>query len=94
MENAPDLKQAERAETAPLSAKQPMPATRRDAVLSALRAGDRITIIDAINRGWGWSIAGDIFALRKRGHPIVTTEIQHGKAKIASYWMEGARHAE
>lgn len=94
MRNAPDLKQAESAQTTSLSTKQPRSATRRAAVLSALLAGDRLTVIDAINRGWGWSIASDICVLRKRGYPIVTTEIQHGKAKIALYWLGGVRHDE
>lgn len=90
MKNAPDLfDQAESAlEQAQLSPSMPRPATRRAAVLEALRRGERLTQVDGLRRGWGWRLAADVEALRhEHGWPIVTDLIDQGEGRnpIARY---------
>lgn len=67
----------------------PKPATRRAAILEALRKGERMTHIDALNRGWGWRLAADIFALRVlHGWRIESAMIQQQSGnEIAVYWL-------
>ncbi len=70
------------------TAKMPDPATRRAAVLEALRSGERLTHADALAKGWGWRLAADVFALRTRyGWPIHADLIDQGKGRnpIARY---------
>ncbi len=92
MKNAPDLlEQAESAhEQAQFSPSMPKPATRRAAILEALRRGERLTHADALARGWGWRLAADVFALKEEhGWPIQATMIQQGEGHkpIARYHL-------
>lgn len=67
----------------------PDPSSRRAAILAALRRGERLNHADAIQRGWGWRLAADIFAL-KDGHgwkvESVLIHRDRGNA-IAEYWL-------
>jgi hypothetical protein len=66
----------------------PRPRTRQAQVLAALLRGERPTHAIAVHRGWGWRLAADVFALRKKGWQIVTEEIQQAKGNpIARYWL-------
>lgn len=67
----------------------PMPATRRAAILEALRRGERLTHADALARGWGWRLAADVFKLREYGWPIHADMIDQGRGHnpIARYRM-------
>ena len=67
----------------------PKPESRRAAVLEALRRGERLTHIDALQRGWGWRLAADVFALsHDHGWPIKAAMVsQSGGNEIALYWM-------
>jgi hypothetical protein len=69
-----------------MNASMPRPETRRAAVLEALRRGERLTHIDALNRRWGWRLAADVHALRVKGWPIVTDQLMQAKGNpIARY---------
>lgn len=75
----------------------PKPATRRAAVLEALRRGERLTTADALRRGWGWRLAADVFKLREFGWDVQSVLIDQGQGRnpIARYWLpaEKARAA-
>ena len=65
----------------------PDPASRRAAILAALRHGDRLTHVDALARGWGWRLAADVFALaNEHGWPIASRLIANPDGNpIAEY---------
>jgi hypothetical protein len=69
-------------------ATMPRPATRRAAILAALRQGERLTQADGLRRGWGWRLAADIFSLREYGWPIVSDLVRQGHGQpIARYHL-------
>lgn len=75
----------------------PEPASRRAAILEALRRGERLTHADALARGWGWRLAADVFALAHvHGWPIVAVMIPNpGGNPIAEYHLPAdARQTE
>lgn len=68
----------------------PHHATRRAAILEALRRGERLTQGDTLQRGQGWRLAADIFALKhNHGWPIESLMIGQGEGRnpIALYWL-------
>lgn len=75
----------------------PDPASRRAAVLEALRRGERLTQARALLRGWGWRLAADVHALaHEHGWPITSHLIPNPDGNpVAEYWLPTeARHLE
>lgn len=68
---------------------KPRAGTHRADILAALRRGEKMTQIDAINRGYGWRLAAHIHALKEdHGQSIEKTNIYRQKGNpIAQYWM-------
>lgn len=68
---------------------KPRAGTHRADILAALRRGEKLTQIDAINRGYGWRLSAHIYALRwDHGWGIETTDVYRGKGgPIAEYHL-------
>lgn len=71
----------------------PHPNTKRGQIFAALRAGQRLTSLDAWLRFSSSRLAADINALRRAGHPIqsetVTVTGRDGReSRVAQYWLE------
>jgi hypothetical protein len=68
---------------------KPKPGTRMAGILEALKRGEKLTQIDALNRGYGWRLAAHIFALKEyHGWSIEKTDIYRQKGNpIAQYSM-------
>lgn len=56
-------------------------------VLSALERGQKLTQLEALNRGMGLRLSAQIHALRKAGHDIRSELVQKGDARVAKYWL-------
>lgn len=61
--------------------------TQREKVLKALERGQRLTPLEALNRGMGLRLGSHIHALRKAGHDIRSELVQKGDARVAKYWL-------
>lgn len=64
--------------------------TQADAILQALRAGDRLTPLDALRRFGCFRLAARIHDLKGRGHNITTHIVRRGDAEVAEYSMAPA----
>ena len=57
-------------------------------ILAALKHGDRLTPLDALNRFGCMRLAASISDLKGKGHTIYTRTIKDGQKSYAEYWME------
>ncbi len=64
--------------------------TQREKVLRALERGQKLTQLEALNRGMGLRLSAHIYALRKAGHDIRAELVQRGEARVAKYWLHKA----
>ena len=60
-------------------------------ILAALKHGDRLTPLDALNRFGCMRLAARISDLKGKGHTIYTRTIKDGKKSYAEYWMDVER---
>jgi len=56
-------------------------------ILTALKGGERLTPLDALNRFGCMRLASRISALKQEGNTIYTRTIKDGKKSYAEYWM-------
>jgi len=56
-------------------------------VLKALERGHRLTPLDALKRGMGMRLGGQIYKLRERGMDIRTTMVWRDGARVAQYHL-------
>jgi hypothetical protein len=61
--------------------------TQREKVLKALQRGQKLTPLEALNRGMGMRLGGHIYALRKAGHDIRSELVKKGDARVSKYWL-------
>ena len=61
--------------------------TQTDAILSALRAGERLTALEILRRGWGMRAAGRVNDIRNMGYDVRTDMVRRGDAMVAEYWL-------
>ena len=64
--------------------------TQAKQILSALEAGEPVTALDALIRFGCFRLGARILELRKRGYPIETTIVPHGRKHHASYTLIAA----
>ena len=57
-------------------------------ILAALKHGDRITPIDALNRFGCMRLASRISDLKREGHTILDKTIRNGKTHYSEYYMD------
>ena len=57
------------------------------AILTDLKAGQKVTQMDALLRHGCFRLASRICDLRKAGHKIATTTIDVGKKRVAEYTL-------
>ena len=61
--------------------------TATNQILDALKRGERITGLDALNVWGAYRLAGIIYNLRRAGYPIATEMKQNGRTKYAQYYL-------
>ena len=64
--------------------------SQRQKVLKALQRGQKLTPLDALNRGMGMRLGGHIYALRKAGHDIRSEIVKKGDSRVSKYWLNMA----
>ena len=60
-------------------------------ILEALKHGDRLTPLDALNRFGCMRLAARISDLKAKGNTIHTRTIKDGQKSYAEYWMDVER---
>ena len=63
--------------------------TQAEHILQALKDGDRLTPLDALNRFGVFRLAARVSELRRDGHDIVTTTRKGGKQYAVYHLREG-----
>ena len=61
--------------------------TQRNMVLTALEKGQKLTPLQALDRGMGLRLGAHIHALRKRGYDIRTNLVERNGARVAQYYL-------
>lgn len=62
--------------------------SQENRILMALKAGEKITPIDALEKFGCFRLSGRIKGLRNQGYDIITTMIETPTGKhVAQYWM-------
>ena len=62
--------------------------TQKDQILAALKAGDRLTPLDALERFGCFRLGARIFDLKQEGHDIRREMVERGDATVAEYWLK------
>lgn len=63
-------------------------ATQCETLLEALKRGERLTVLDALNRFGVMALSQRIGSLKREGHPIESQMIRVPSGKrVACYWM-------
>lgn len=58
---------------------------QKDAILAALRAGDRLTPLDALYKFGCNRLAARVWELKLEGHPVTSRLVKRGGAEVAEY---------
>lgn len=61
--------------------------TQANQILAALKAGDKITPIDALRRFHCFRLGARVFDLREQGHKIQSKLVLRGGARVAQYTL-------
>lgn len=61
--------------------------SQRDAILDALRRGDCLTSLDALQRFGCSRLAARIAEIKKLGHPVAMRWVTRGKKTFAEYYL-------
>jgi len=56
-------------------------------ILEALRAGDKLTPLDALERFGCFRLGARIHDLRRKGWPIESEIVKRGGKRVAVYWL-------
>lgn len=59
--------------------------TQTARILAHLKAGKRLTPLEALRLGMGMRLGARIHQLREAGYPIKTTLVRRGGARVAEY---------
>jgi len=65
--------------------------SQKDAILTALQAGERLTPLKALQRFQCMTLSQRVTELRREGKPINSRMVPNhegGRKRIAEYWME------
>jgi len=60
-------------------------------ILEALRAGDKLTPLDALDRFGCFRLGARIHDLRRKGWPIESEIVERGGKRVAVYWLPEGR---
>lgn len=63
-------------------------ASQNERILAALKAGERLTPLQILDRFGCLRASGRIYDLKKQGHNIITDMVKVGDKRVAQYRLE------
>ena len=63
--------------------------SQRTLVLQALKKGQKLTPLEALNKGMGLRLGAHIHKLRQQGYDIRRNLVKRGPSRVAQYYLAG-----
>jgi hypothetical protein len=61
--------------------------SQTERILKHLKAGKKLTPLQALNRFGTLRLSGRVLELRQAGYDIKTTLVKRGSSRVAQYWI-------